>query len=150
MMVLDFSQVAIFILSTTVINRHAKQEYPTYYESRLLPLRETWTSFFPHTYFVFGTNNFDYMFLQRRCRTQQGQNGRNRRRLAPNHKQELPRQESEVYYCDPASTEGKWHIKKSLEDRSKEHEKDCQKADEEYEGFQRNRAAPFKVLYTVR
>ncbi len=65
---IDFSSIAIFILATTALNtRFSPQEYKTYYESRILPIHETWGSFFPHIYFVFGTNTFDYQFLKQRC-----------------------------------------------------------------------------------
>jgi hypothetical protein len=67
-MLLDFSSITIFILATTTQNsRIEPQDYKTYYESRILPITETWGSFFPNLFFVFGTNQFDYQFLTTRC-----------------------------------------------------------------------------------
>jgi hypothetical protein len=65
---MNFSSIAIFILATTAINtRFTPQDYPTYFESRILPITQTWGSFFPHLYFVFGTNQFDFQFLKSKC-----------------------------------------------------------------------------------
>jgi hypothetical protein len=66
-MLLDFSSITIFILATTTQNSRIPQDYKTYYESRILPITETWGSFFPNLFFVFGTNQFDYQFLTTRC-----------------------------------------------------------------------------------
>ena len=65
----NFEDVAVFLLATTRPNGRpgSQQTYPTYYESRILPIRETWGAYFPHLYFVFGTNKFDYEFLTKRC-----------------------------------------------------------------------------------
>jgi hypothetical protein len=64
----DFRHIAIFILGTVVRNGRLEQPFPTYLESRILPLLQTWGQFFPHLYFVFGRNVHDVDFLTKRCR----------------------------------------------------------------------------------
>jgi hypothetical protein len=64
----SFESIAIFILATTKTNGRHKQDYPTYFESRIVPIRETWGQYFPNLYFVFGTNKFDYDFLTQQCK----------------------------------------------------------------------------------
>jgi len=64
----DFRHIAVFILGTVARNGRMEQPYPTYLESRILPLLQTWGQFFPHLYFVFGRNVYDVDFLTERCR----------------------------------------------------------------------------------
>lgn len=64
----DFRRIAVFILGTVVRNGRLEQPFPTYLESRILPLLQTWGQFFPHLYFVFGRNVHDVDFLTERCR----------------------------------------------------------------------------------
>ena len=47
-----------------------KQDFPTYWQSRILPIQNTWGKFFQTLFFVFGTNVFDYRFLHdlNRCK----------------------------------------------------------------------------------
>jgi hypothetical protein len=66
----SFSDVAVFILATTRTNGRHKQDYATYLESRIVPIRESWGQFLPHLYFVFGTNKFDHDFLTQQCTTE--------------------------------------------------------------------------------
>ena len=57
------SSIAFFVLGTTkpFIDRSS-------FESRIIPIRETWGKSLEHLYFVMGTNAFDYYFLKQRCR----------------------------------------------------------------------------------
>lgn len=64
----DFRRIAVFILGTVARNGRLEQPFPTYLESRILPLLQTWGQFFPHLYFVFGRNVHDVDFLTDRCR----------------------------------------------------------------------------------
>jgi len=64
----NFENIAIFILATTATNGKYKQDYPTYLESRIIPIRETWGQYFPSMHFVFGTNKKDRDFLTQQCR----------------------------------------------------------------------------------
>ena len=67
-----FQSVAVFVLATTGSRRSptasngAEEEY-NYLERRLLPLAESWGRFFPHLFFVLGTNEVDYSFTLRFC-----------------------------------------------------------------------------------
>ena len=80
----DFSSIAIFMLGTTVKNSRFSQPQPTYYESRIIPIYETWSSFFPHVYYVFGTNWHDYKFLQEhRCQLKQAEGSSTEEGLSP-------------------------------------------------------------------
>lgn len=63
----DFRRIAVFILGTVARNGRFEQPFPTYLESRILPLLQTWGQFFPHLYFVFGRNVHDVNFLTERC-----------------------------------------------------------------------------------
>ena len=65
----NFQDIAVFILATTRTNGRYKQDYPTYFESRIVPIRETWGQLFPSLYFVFGANKADYNFLNQQCRS---------------------------------------------------------------------------------
>lgn len=64
----NFTDIAVFILATTEKNGKYHQDYPTYLESRIVPIRETWGQYFPVMNFVFGTNKKDYDFLSEQCR----------------------------------------------------------------------------------
>jgi hypothetical protein len=66
----SFQNIAVFILSTTVTNGRYKQDYPTYYESRIVPIMDTWGMYFPTLFFVFGSNRKDYDFLTDNCELQ--------------------------------------------------------------------------------
>lgn len=57
------SSIAFFILGTTKPFTDRSS-----YESRIIPIRETWGKSLEHLYFVMGTNAFDYYFLKQRCR----------------------------------------------------------------------------------
>ncbi len=112
----DFTSIAIFLLGTTTLNSKYPQVYRTYYESRILPIHETWSTFFPHLYFVFGTNTFDNEFLATRCKVVESDSqivsasiNEHRRRL-PRSRQVRPRQEAAVYHCPvhPDQGEGRW------------------------------------------
>jgi hypothetical protein len=68
------TSIAIFILATTKKNGKpgTMQTYPTYFESRMLPIANTYGTQFNNAtstnlFFVFGTNKYDNDFLQRRC-----------------------------------------------------------------------------------
>jgi hypothetical protein len=111
---IDFSSIAVFILGTTTINSRFPQVLRTYYESRILPIHETWSRFFPHTHFVFGTNQFDYDFLTQRC-TQIYENGESiqstkRRSLIARTPQVSPENKMDLYHCPVRSEfgEGRW------------------------------------------
>ena len=65
---INFENIAIFILATTATNGKYKQDYPTYLESRIIPIRETWGQYFPSMHFVFGSNKKDHDFLTQQCR----------------------------------------------------------------------------------
>lgn len=133
----DFSAISVFILATTALNtRFSPQTFPTSYESRILPITETWGSFFPHLYFVFGSNAFDYQFLTSRCSTtnhgsieryysmsyadkenekknsSQETNASNifhfRRKLEPRTPQMKSVNQTTLFYCYPKQGEGKW------------------------------------------
>lgn len=86
----SFSDIAIFILATTRKNARHKQDHATYFESRIIPIRETWGQYFPSLYFTFGTNKLDFDFLHQQCRESSdgesggsngGDSGRGRRLL---------------------------------------------------------------------
>lgn len=62
----SLSEIAIFILATTRGNGN-NQHNPTYFESRILPIHDSWGSYFENLFFVFGTNEFDFQFLKRHC-----------------------------------------------------------------------------------
>ncbi len=59
---LEFASLAVFILATT-----RQHNFRTYLQSRILPIVQTWGNYFPHLYFVFGTNEQDYQYLARKC-----------------------------------------------------------------------------------
>lgn len=63
----NFTNVAIFLLGTSARNMRFAQKDKTLYESRLVPIMTTWGSYFPLIYFVFGRNKFDYTFLNTHC-----------------------------------------------------------------------------------
>jgi hypothetical protein len=90
----SFSDVAIFILATTRTNGRHKQDYATYLESRIVPIRESWGQFFPHLYFVFGTNKFDHDFLTQQCTTQKAG-----RQLAARDRQIPSENVAHLYSC---------------------------------------------------
>lgn len=133
----DFSAISVFILATTTLNtRFSPQIFPTYYESRILPITETWGSFFPHLYFVFGRNAFDYQFLTTSCshinhgyvehyhsmsHTDKENDKKNvlqemeasnnfhfRRKLEPRTRQMKSMNKTTLFYCYPKQGEGKW------------------------------------------
>ena len=64
----DFRRIAVFILGTVAKNGRLEQPYPTYLESRIQPIVQTWGQFFPLLYFVFGRNVHDVEFLTKQCR----------------------------------------------------------------------------------
>lgn len=70
-MFIDFSKIAIFLLGTTIKNTKHPQQDPTYYQSRILPIHETWGALYPHLYFVFGNNYFDIQFLDQKCQSEE-------------------------------------------------------------------------------
>lgn len=78
----SFNDVAVFILATTRTNGRYKQDYPTYFESRIVPIRETWGQYFPQLYFVFGASKHDQNFLTQQCRSHASADGKESRRLA--------------------------------------------------------------------
>jgi hypothetical protein len=90
-----FSDIAVFILATTRTNGRYKQDYMTYFESRIVPIRETWGQYFPSLYFVFGTNKFDHDFLSQQCRV----SGDETRQLASRDKQVQPEHTLVHYKC---------------------------------------------------
>ena len=65
-----FSTIAIFVLATTgsYKPRTESRSY-SYLDRRLIPMLETWARYFPHTYFVLGTNTYDWAFIQKYCNT---------------------------------------------------------------------------------
>ena len=92
----NLGSIAVFILSTTKINMGGfKQDYASFYESRILPIANTWGSVLPHLYFVMGTNKFDYQFLSTNCVMKS-----TRRRLAPHTPQTDSRNVLELYTCN--------------------------------------------------
>lgn len=89
----SFETLAIFILATTTPNGRFQQDFRTYYESRLLPIQETWGSLFPNIVHVFGTNAFDHDFLIKRCHSL------DHRRLIPHTRQIPIKHEYSLYDC---------------------------------------------------
>lgn len=64
---MHLSGLAVFILSTTRKNgKHDPQRYANYFESRMLPITNTYGSQLD-IFFVFGTNKYDLDFLNQRC-----------------------------------------------------------------------------------
>lgn len=104
-----FDNIAVFILATTRTNGRYKQEYPTYFESRIVPIRETWGQYFHQLYFVFGTNKFDHSFLTQQCRSQSSVSGGAGRRLAGN-KDQVPLEDTrELYSCPIYELDAHYH-----------------------------------------
>jgi hypothetical protein len=145
---LDFNSVAIFILGTTATNGKFDQIFKTYFESRIIPIHETWGSFYPHLYFVFGTNAFDRRFLDSRCSVTDEtvtniEKNIAHRRLAPKTRQVPSQNVSLLFECDPNPTERQWHTIKSIEDSNATFP-----SIHHYEEFQKNRQRGVKILYT--
>lgn len=91
----NLNSIAVFVLSTTKLNMGGyKQDYASFYESRILPIANTWGSLLSHLYFVVGTNKFDHQFLSSKCTLDAG-----RRRLAPHTAQTESRNIIERYSC---------------------------------------------------
>lgn len=102
----SFSDIAIFILATTTRNGRHPQSYSTYYESRITPISLTWGKLFPLTFFVFGTNQFDFQFLSDNCRLKESfphQIGSDRRFLRPSSPQQPQVDRYTLFDC-PVST----------------------------------------------
>ena len=60
---IDFSSIAVFILATTT--HYQKQSY---LDTRIIPIFRAWGFHFANLFFVFGTNYFDWEYLNRHCR----------------------------------------------------------------------------------
>jgi hypothetical protein len=165
---LDFSSIGVFILATTTINtRNAPQTYPTYYESRILPIMETWGSFFPHLYFVFGTNKFDYQFLKKKCTSKpleqseihsepndflEIENKQNvqRRKLVPHTHQTPPKNKAYLLHCNKQPGEGKYTKVKNITDDGSASAQSSSPASSiinSYYHYVENRQFPWKALY---
>lgn len=102
----SFTDIAIFILATTTRNGRHPQNYSTYYESRITPISLTWAKLFPLTFFVFGTNEFDFQFLSDRCRLKESYPhhlGSDHRFLRPSSPQQPPVDRYQLFDC-PVST----------------------------------------------
>lgn len=99
----NFANIAVFLLGTTTKNGRFPHKHPTYYESRISPIVSTWGGLFPNLYFVFGTNTFDYEFLSTVCQKElalDSNTGRNLRSRVP---QEESRNVNELYVCPVAA-----------------------------------------------
>jgi hypothetical protein len=83
---MTFSGVAIFILATTRDKN---------FSGRLLQIMDTWGSFFPHLYFVFGTNVYDFNFLEEKCLLVS-----DRRNLIARDLQRPAQNTTSLYKCD--------------------------------------------------
>ncbi len=91
----NLSNVAIFVLATTKSNMGGqKQDYHSYFESRILPISHTYGAWFDHLFFVMGANLFDYEFIQANCIVS------STRRLAPHSPQTPFRNAIELYTCN--------------------------------------------------
>ena len=88
----SFGDIAIFVLATTRFNGK-KQAYPTYLESRIIPIKNTWGALFPNIFFVFGSNVFDYKHLLTKCHLNQP----NTRKLVA-HTAQTPSENISLYY----------------------------------------------------
>jgi hypothetical protein len=90
----------------------AKTQGVSAYDSRIAPIMQTWGAYFPHLYFVFGTNVFDYKFLDSKCtvRSESGDGisdkkpgpssaGLVHRRLVPHTPQTKPKDSWTLYDC---------------------------------------------------
>lgn len=97
----NFSDLAIFVLATTTRNGRNDNLYATYYESRITPISMTWARYYPHVYFVFGTNSFDYKFLSEKCELTESYPPKenNQRILRPSSPQQLPENRNYLYNC---------------------------------------------------
>ena len=91
-----FHQVAIFILATT--RQHQKRSY---LDTRIIPIIQSWGYNFENLYFVFGTNKFDWEFIQNHCILQEsyGEVSAKSRRLAPHTIQVTSQNKHEVFKC---------------------------------------------------
>lgn len=100
----NLSSIAVFVLSTTKRNMGGyKQDYSSYYESRVLPIANSWGSVLPYFYFVMGTNKFDHQFIAKHC------SYGGRRRLAPHAPQTESRDAIELYSCPKTLEERRIH-----------------------------------------
>jgi hypothetical protein len=102
-----FSSVAIFVLATSGSHRPKTEnrEYK-YLDRRLIPMADTWGRFFPHLYFVFGTNVVDWKFTQSYCNETRTL-GRRLRARAPQTKTINRITE---YQCKPRGLKRKSHM----------------------------------------
>eukprot|EP01038_Epipyxis_sp_PR26KG_P008126 gene8126-11004_t len=94
----NISSIAIFILATTKQNSIHEQDFRSYFESRILPISNTWGLLFPHLYFVLGTNKFDMDFVDKRCSVQKLESRRSRI-LIPRAIQTPIKNQIEEYCC---------------------------------------------------
>lgn len=137
LVMLDVSKIAFFLLSTAGLNGFAEQKYPTFFDSRTLPIKQTWGAFFPHLHFVFGNNPADYRFLQKRCTLERtiGEP------INPSAKQTLVRNATDLYSCPVTPSEWKWNASQPI---SSPYTSPVLQA---YNSFAANRLAPLRALY---
>jgi hypothetical protein len=93
-------RLAVFVLSTVRSNGKFQQLIPNYFESRILPIINTWGLLIPNLFFLFGTNIFDTNFLQVRC------NIISKRKLTPHTPQSPLVNILEKYKCPIKQYEG--------------------------------------------
>ena len=98
----NMNRLAVFILSTVKSNGKFTQFFPNYYESRILPIINTWGLLIPNLIFVFGTNVFDLNFIKHRCKKIIVQ----QRKLTPYTPQTTPVDSIEEYTCPVEQYEG--------------------------------------------
>lgn len=96
----DFESIAIFILATT---RTEPNRPTSSLSSRILPLIQTWGGHFSSTYFVFGTNEVDYQYVQSPSCVlsddKRGSSNSSRRRLRASSLQVPSRNAADLYSC---------------------------------------------------
>lgn len=132
------AQVAFFLLSTTSSNGPPPQKMPTYFQSRTIPIHETYGSFFPHFYFVFGHHPGDFKFLQNRCDRQEtwGEAWN-----SANSEANMIRNSTDVYSCPLRAEELKWNVTNTFSPRVQS------PITQMYQDFQHRRSEPIKALY---
>ena len=92
---LDFSSIAVFILATTA--HHQKQSY---LDTRIIPIFRTWGFHFGNLFFVFGTNSFDWDYINEHCLLISGKNTTSNHRKLVAHTKQVPLQHKvELYRC---------------------------------------------------
>ncbi|RYH17387.1 hypothetical protein EON65_28675 [archaeon] len=130
--------MAFFLLATVSFNglNFRGQRYPTYYESRILPIKQTWGSFFPYFYFVFGNSVHDHRFILQRCKLLSTQGD-------PYVRHRTLRNSTDLYDCPVLKHEWTWNYTKAIETSNPS------PAVQIFNEYQQRRLQPFKALYTT-